>query len=237
MSVHIAAEPNDIAPYVLLPGDPLRAKFIATEYLEDVRCYNEVRGMLGFTGHYKGIPVSVQGSGMGMPSMSIYVNELLQFYGVKRIIRVGSCGSLQEHIKVRDIIIAMSASTDSQMNLERFPAGSHYAATASFSLLHQAYQIASQKEVRLFVGSIFSTDSFYHEEEKFWKKWAQYGALGVEMESNQLYALCAKYQAEALAILTVSDSLISHEELSSEEREKGFRAMAEIALDTIIRSN
>ena len=230
MSIHIGAKTNEIAETILLPGDPLRARHIAENYLEDAKCYNEVRGMYGFTGTYKGKKVSVQGTGMGVPSISIYVNELITSYNVKNLIRVGSCGSLQEHIKVRDIVIAMSASTDSAVNKLRFD-GMDYAPTASFQLLKKAYDVAISKNIEPKVGNILTSDTFYHDDPNSWKKWAAFGVLAVEMETTGLYTLASKYGVHALTILTVSDSLVTGEETTSEERQKTFTDMMEIALE------
>ena len=230
MSIHIGAKPNGIAETILLPGDPLRAKYIAENYLENVSCYNEVRGMYGFTGTYKGKPVSVQGTGMGVPSLSIYVNELITSYNVKNLIRVGSCGSLQEHIKVRDIILAMSSSTDSAINKIRFN-GMDYAPTASFHLLKKAYDVAILNGIEPKVGNILTSDTFYHDDPDSWKLWAAFGVLAVEMETTGLYTLAAKYNVNALTILTVSDSLVTGEETTSEERQNTFTKMMEIALE------
>lgn len=232
MSVHIGAKEGQIAESVLMPGDPLRAKFIAETFLQDVICYNEIRGMYGFTGTYKGKRVSVQGSGMGIPSISIYANELIQFYGVKNLIRVGTCGGYKEEVKVRDIILAMSASTDSGINKGRFN-GSDYAPTASFKLLKEAYDISVAKGMDPKVGSIFSSDVFYGDNPDAWKLWASYGCLGVEMEAAALYTLAAKFNVDALAILTVSDHFITGEVTTAEERQKTFTNMIEVALDTV----
>ena len=230
MSIHIGAKQGQIAPTILLPGDPLRAKHIAETLLEDVILFNEVRGMLGYTGRYGDKRVSVMGTGMGMPTLSIYVNELVREYQVKTLIRVGTCGALQPDLKVGDIVLAMTASTDSQMNRIRFK-GMDYAPAASFGLLLKAYQIAKERGIEVRVGGMFAGDSFYKDDPDWWKIWAEYGALVVEMESNALYTLAAKFKAEALSILTVSDSLVSGEEATSEQREKGFTQMAEIALE------
>jgi len=230
MSIHIGAKENDIAETILLPGDPLRAKYIAENYLENAVCYNEVRGMYGFTGSYKGKRISVQGTGMGVPSISIYVNELITSYNVKNLIRIGSCGSLQENIKVRDIILAMSSSTDSGINKLRFD-GMDYAPTASFQLLKKAYDVAVSKSIEPKVGNILTSDTFYHDDRDSWKKWAAFGVLAVEMETTALYTLAAKYNVNALTILTVSDSLVTGEETTSEERQKTFTEMMEIALE------
>jgi len=234
MSIHIGAKKGDIADKILLPGDPLRAKFIAENYLQDVKCYNEVRGMYGYTGIYKGEKVSTQGTGMGMPSISIYANELIRDYGVKKLIRVGSCGSFNEDIKLRDIILAKGACTNSKINQTRFD-GDNYAPTASFELLKKAYETAEEKQIEVNVGNIFSSDSFYSDDPDAWKKWKNYGVLAVEMETAELFTLAAKYGADALTILTVSDSIMTGEETTSKERETTFTTMMEIALETIIK--
>ncbi len=230
MSIHIGAKEGDIAKTVLLPGDPLRAKFIADTFLKDVSQYNNVRGMYGFTGTYKGKRISVQGSGMGVPSISIYTDELINNYQVKNLIRVGSCGSLQADVKVRDIVLAMSSSTDSNINNIRFQ-GRDFAPTASFDLLKKAYDKASDMGITPKVGNILTSDTFYHDDPDSWKLWAKFGVLAVEMETTALYTLAAKYGVNALTILTVSDSLVTREETTSEEREKTFTQMMEIALE------
>ena len=232
MSIHISAEPGDIAPTVLLPGDPLRAKYIAENYLKETYCYNQIRGMHGFTGRYKGKLISVQGTGMGIPSISIYLHELITQYQARNLIRIGSCGSLQSEIKVRDIILAMSASTDSSMNKIRFQ-GKDYAPTACYQLLRKAEKIAEQNHLGINIGNVLTTDIFYHDNPNHWKIWATYGALAIEMETAALYTIAAKFKARALSILTVSDSLITGEETTSEEREKTFNQMAEMALDLV----
>lgn len=231
MSIHIGAKQGDIANTILLPGDPLRAKFVAETFLEDIVCYNEVRGMFGFTGTYKGKRVSVQGTGMGIPSISIYVNELITEYGVQNVIRIGTCGAMQEDIHLKDVILAMSASTDSSMNKIRFN-NMDFAPTASFPLLLKAYNNAVKEDIPVKVGNILSTDTFYGDNPDDWKHWAKFGVLAVEMEAAALYTLAAKYKVNALAILTVSDSLITHELTTAEERQKTFRKMIEIALET-----
>ncbi|MGD8405929.1 MAG: purine-nucleoside phosphorylase [Anaerolineales bacterium] len=230
MSIHIGAKQGEIAPTILLPGDPLRAKHFAETLLEDVICFNEVRGMLGYTGRYGDKRISVMGSGMGMPSLAIYVNELLAEYQVRTLIRVGTCGAFQPDLKIGDIVLAMTASTDSQMNKIRFK-GLDYAPAASFELLLKAYQVAKERGIDVRVGGMLAGDSFYQDDPDWWKIWAEYGALVVEMESNALYTLAAKFKADALSILTVSDSLVTGEEASAEQREKGFTQMAEIALE------
>lgn len=230
MSVHIEAKNGEIAKTILLPGDPLRAKFIAETFLENPVCYNNVRGMYGFTGTYKGKRVSVQGTGMGLPSLSIYVNELISSYGVENLIRVGSCGGMLESVQVRDIILAIGASTDSKINELRFK-GKDYAPTASFKLLNKAYNVAAEKNIRVQVGNVVSTDVFYNDDPEAWKLWARFGVMAVEMETAELYTLAAKFGVNALSVLTVSDSLVSGVETTSEEREKTFTDMIELALE------
>lgn len=230
MSIHIGAKEGEIASTILLPGDPLRAKYIAENFLTDTICYNEVRGMYGYTGAYKGKRISVQGTGMGIPSVSIYLNELITGYKAKNLIRIGSCGSMQPDIKIRDVILAMSASTDSHINKIRFN-GMDYAPTANFDLLKKAYDIALEKDIPIKVGSVLTTDTFYHDAPNSWKHWANYGVLAVEMETAALYTLAAKFKVNALSILTVSDSLVTREETTSEERQKTFNQMVEVALE------
>lgn len=234
MSIHIAAKQGQIADRILLPGDPLRAKYIAENLLREAERFNEVRNMFGYTGTYAGVRVSVMGTGMGMPSLSIYVNELLKDYGVKKLIRVGTCGATRKEVKLRDLILAMSASTDSAVNKVRFQ-GMDYAPTASFALLMDAYRAATEAGYAPFVGQVISSDSFYTEDPDQWKLWAKFGVLGVEMETAELYTLAAKYDAQALSILTVSDHLVTGEATSSAERQTTFGAMAETALKAIIR--
>jgi purine-nucleoside phosphorylase len=230
MSIHIAAKPGEIAKTVLLPGDPLRAKHIAETMLEDVVCYNQVRNMLGYTGTYKGKRVSVQGTGMGMPSTAIYAHELVTEYGARKLIRAGSCGAIQPDLALRDVILAMSACTDSSFNRLRFN-GMDYAPTAGFRLLKKAYDVATHKGIAVKVGSILSSDNFYNADPEQWKLWASYGVLAIEMETSALYTLAAKHHVEALTILTVSDSLVTNEEESAEAREKAFTQMFEIAFE------
>ncbi len=233
MSIHIGAKNGDIAETVLMPGDPLRAKYIAENFLDNPVCYTEVRGMYGFTGTYKGKKVSIQGSGMGIPSISIYVNELISQYGVKRIMRIGSCGSLREEVKIRDIILGMSASTNSSMNDITFR-GMTFAPTASFELFSKAVKAAEKLNIPFHAGNILSTDIFYNDDPDEWKIWSAHNVLGVEMEAAALYTLAAKKGIEALTILTVSDSLVTHEATSSEEREKTFTQMMQLALETAV---
>ena len=230
MSIHIGAEQGQIAPSILLPGDPLRAKHIANTMLEDVFCFNEVRGMLGYTGRYRDKSISVMGSGMGIPTLSIYVHELVTEYHVKTLIRVGTCGALQPHLKVGDIVLAMSSSTNSHIDKLRFE-GMDYAPTATFHLLLKAYEAAKERGARVYVGGIFSSDTFYGDDPDWWRKWAAYGVLACEMETSGLYTLAAKSKVEALSVLTVSDSLVTGESSTAEVREKRFTQMAAIALD------
>ena len=232
MSIHIGAKEGDIASTILLPGDPLRAKYIAENFLTDTICYNEIRGMYGYTGTYKGKRISVQGTGMGIPSISIYVNELITNYKAKNLIRIGSCGSMQADIKIRDVILAMSASTNSHINKIRFN-GMDYAPTADFNLLKKAYGIALEKNISVKIGSVLTSDTFYQDDPNSWKHWANYGVLAVEMETAALYSLAAKFKVNALSILTVSDSLVTREETTSEERQKTFNQMVEVALELV----
>lgn len=233
MSIHIGAQKNEVAERILLPGDPLRAKFIAENYLEEVKKYNEVRNMFGFTGSYKGVPVSVQGTGMGVPSISIYTHELIVDYGVKKIIRVGTCGAYQEKVKVREMVLAMTSSTDSAVNRLLFK-GIDYAPHADFNLLLKAYETALAKGISVHVGDIFTSDTFYTEDQSPIDQLKRHGTLAVEMETAALYTLAARFGVKALSILTVSDHLITGEATTVEERQTTFRQMIEVALDTII---
>lgn len=234
MSVHIAAKNDEIADTVLLPGDPKRAKWIAENFLENAVCYTDIRGMLGFTGTYKGKRISVQGTGMGIPSISIYITELMKDYGVKTLIRVGSAGSYQEDVKIRDIVVALSTSTDSNINNRRFK-GASFAPTVNFDLLSKVLKTAEEKNIKIKAGNILTSDEFYNDDPSYFKKWAEFGVLAVEMETAALYTLASKYKAKALSILTISDSLVSPEITSSEEREKTFNEMIELALETAIK--
>ena len=231
MSTHINAPEGAIAEAVLLPGDPLRAKFIAENFLKDAKCYNEVRGMYGFTGTYNGKRVSVQGTGMGQPSLSIYVNELFQFYGVQKAIRVGTAGGCSEDIKIRDTLLAMSACTDSSLQSQRFGL-LHYAPTADYSLLKAADIAAEKLGIAHSVGTCVSSDMFYDENEN-WKLWAKFGAKAIEMETAELYTLAAKFKRKALSILTISDHLMTGEATSAQERQTTFTNMMKIALEAI----
>ncbi|WP_257352024.1 purine-nucleoside phosphorylase [Pseudalkalibacillus decolorationis] len=233
MSIHIGAKENEIAETILLPGDPLRAKYIAETFFEDVSCYNEVRGMLGFTGTYKGERISVQGTGMGVASISIYVHELIDSYGVKNLIRVGTCGAFQKDVKVRDVILAMSASTDSSVNQHRFN-GIDFAPTANFDMLYRAFEGAKKRGLEVKVGNVFTSDNFYNDTMDLAKQLADYQVLAVEMETTALYTLAAKFGVNALSVLTVSDHVFTGETTSSEERQETFNEMIEVALDAAI---
>lgn len=233
MSIHIAAQPGDIAEAILLPGDPLRAKFIAETFLEHSVQYTGVRNIFGYTGTYKGKRVSVQGTGMGIPSISIYVNELFRDYGVRRAIRIGTAGAIQPEVQLRDLVLAVAACTDSGANKIRF-GGRDFAPSASFSLLKTAFETAEAKGWRPKAGAVVSSDMFYTENPDEWKLWARFGCLAVEMETAELYTLAAQYRREALALLTISDSLITHETTSAEERQTAFTHMMEVALETAI---
>ncbi len=229
MSIHIGGKPGDIADVVLLPGDPLRAKMVAETIFQDATCYSEVRGMYGFTGTYEGKRVSVQGTGMGIPSISIYVNELISEYGAKTLIRIGTCGSIRKDLRLKQIILAMSACSDSSANRLRFH-GNDYAPTASFELLSKAYEHAKQKKLQVNVGSVLSTDTFYHDDPAYWRHWADYEVLAIEMETSALYTLAAKFHVRALSVLTVSDEIVTGAMASSEERQTAFSQMVKVAL-------
>lgn len=229
MSTHIGAAPGDVAPVVLMPGDPLRARWIAETFLDDVRCYNEVRGMLGYTGTWRGRPVSVQGSGMGQPSLAIYATELFGEYGVQSIVRVGSCGALSDRLAVRDLVLASGACTDSSMNRIAFE-GLDYAPVADFGLLRGAAEAAEERGDPHHVGLVFSADSFYPARPELAARMVDHGVLAVEMEAAALYTIAAKHRARALAVCTVSDHVVTGEETSAREREQTFGAMVEIAL-------
>jgi purine-nucleoside phosphorylase len=234
MSVHIGAQPGDIAERVLMPGDPLRAKWIAETFLDDAKCYSQVRGMFGFTGRWQGVDVSVQGSGMGMPSASIYAHELINDYGVKTLIRVGSCGALTEELQLRDVIAASGSATDSNMNRVRFDGLIDYAPVADFGLLRTAVEVAERRGIPMRVGPILAADAFYTDRPDLYDALADYGVLAVEMESAALYTIAMRYRARALTVLTVSDNIKTGARTTSEEREQTFSQMVEIALDTAI---
>ena len=230
MSVHIEAKKGEIAETILLPGDPLRAKWIAETFLDNPVCFNRVRGMLVYTSTYNGKPVSVMGTGMGVPSISIYAHELITEYGVKNLIRVGSSGSYQKHIKIRDIVLAMAASSNSGVNELRF-GGADYAPTADFGLFQKAVEIAKKKNIPLKAGNVFTSDEFYADDFESYKKWSKFGVLCVEMETAGLYTVAAKHNVNALTILTISDSLVTGERTTSKERETTFKEMVDIALE------
>jgi purine-nucleoside phosphorylase len=234
MSVHIGAQPGDIAERVLLPGDPMRAKWIAETFLKDPVCYTQVRGMLGFTGTWQGVPVSVQGSGMGMPSASIYTHELINEYGARSLIRIGSCGALAEDLHLGDVIAAIGSATDSNMNRVRFDGLIDYAPVADFSLLRTAADVADRRGVALRVGPILAADAFYTDRPDLYDTLADYGVLAVEMESAAIYTIAARYGAKALTILTVSDHIKRGEKMEAAQREQGFSDMVQIGLDTAI---
>lgn len=235
---HISAQKGEIASTVIMPGDPLRAKFIAETFLQDVKLVSDVRNMFCFTGTYKGKPISVMGHGMGMPSVSIYAEELYKFYDVKNIIRVGSCGAVLDDVHVRDIIIATSASTDSKVNRMRF-SGHDYAAVASYDNIEAL--VATSKELNLkekvHVGKVFSSDLFYNTDPSFFQTLKQYGFLGVEMESAAIFPIADLYGAKAACVLTVSDHILKEEYTTSEERQKTFLGMMELALEAALKVN
>ncbi len=227
---HNGAKKGDIAQTVLLPGDPLRAKFIAETFLDNPVCYTTVRNMLGYTGTYKGRKISVQGTGMGVPSISIYVTELITEYGAENLVRIGTCGSMQTDIKLRDVIMAQGSCTDSNVNRVRFN-GLDYAPIADFGLMQRAWKAAEARGITLKVGNILTSDSFYGDDPDSWKMWAAYNVMAAEMETTALYTIAAKYRKHALTLLTVSDSIVTHEATTAEERQTTFKSMMEIALE------
>lgn len=229
-SLHLEAKVGDIAETVLLPGDPLRAKYVADNFLKDAVCYNNVRGMLGFTGTYNGKRVSVQGTGMGMGSTAIYVNELANTYNVKNMIRIGTCGTIQEDMNLGQVLLAMSASGDSDANRNLF-GGMHFAATADFDLLLKAYEAAKKLNIKTYQGSVFSTNTFYDDAPNRWDTWKKHGIMGVEMETQILFTLAKKLGVKALSVLTVSDNIITGEATTAKEREQSFTDMMKIALE------
>ncbi len=230
---HMNADPGDFADTVLMPGDPLRAQYIADNYFDDARRVTDVRNMWGYTGTYKGRPVSVMAHGMGIPSASIYCTELITEYGVKRVIRVGSCGTSHPDVKLRDIIIAMGASTDSNCNRMRF-GGYDLAALASFDLVEKAVRAARAQRVRHHVGNIFSADLFYTPDPGMFETMAKFNVYGLEMEAAGIFPIAAENGAEALAICTVSDDLRSGEHLTADERATTFDEMIVVALETVV---
>lgn len=234
MSTHIEAKRGDIAQTVLLPGDPLRAKYIAETFLEDVTQYNTVRNAFGYTGTYKGEKISVQGTGMGIPSILIYAEELITEYGVETLMRVGSAGGMKEDINIRDVVLAQSATTDSSINRQTFNNQVDFTPIADFGLLKTAYEVGVEKDMNIRVGNVLSADRFYNEElDK--KKLADYGVLAVEMEAAGLYSVAAKHNKRAITLLTISDHLLTGEETSSQEREQTFGDMMIIALETALK--
>ena len=230
MTVHIGAEKGQIAQTVLMPGDPYRARWAAQTFLDDARLVNEVRGMLGFTGTWRGNPVTIQGSGMGMPSLSIYANELIRDYGARTLIRIGSCGGMQPQVGIRDVIIAMTASTVTSPSSGIFRE-LNFAPCADWGLLRAAVAAAEARGARTHVGGIYSSDVFYAERPDLDEQMVRHGILGVEMEAAELYTLAARHGCRALAVLTVSDHLQTGEALPSEDRERTFGDMVEIALE------
>ena len=227
---HNRANKGDFARTVLLPGDPLRAKYIAETFLTDVVMVNSVRNMFGYTGYYKGKKVSVMGSGMGMPSIGIYAHELFEQYDVEQIIRIGSCGAYQPQCKLFDVIIAQGSCTNSNW-ASQYNLGGTFSAIADWDLLKRAYDVAQQLNIPTHVGNVLSSDIFYNDRPEVWKNWARMGCLAVEMESYALYSIAAALNKKALTILTVSDSFCFKEETTAEQREKSFKQMMEIALE------
>jgi purine-nucleoside phosphorylase len=230
MTVHLDARPGDIAPVVLLPGDPLRAQFVAETFLTDPVRYNEVRNAYGYTGLYGDHRISIQSTGMGMPSCSIYVHELLASYGARVLIRIGTCGALRRELEIGDVVLAMSASTDSAMNHHRF-GGMDFAPTADFDLLRRADALAASLDSPARVGPVLTSDTFYMEREDWWTVWAEHGVLAAEMETAAIYTLAARFGARALSILTVSDNIVTGAHTSAEQRQTGFARMVRLALD------
>jgi purine-nucleoside phosphorylase len=227
VSLHLEARVGDIAPIVLLPGDPLRAKFIAERFLTEPVQHNQVRNAFGYTGRYRDQRISVQSTGMGMPSASIYIHELLTGYDAKVLIRIGTCGALQRDLQLGDLVLAISASTDSAINKHAF-GGMDYAATADFELLRRAYELSERKPR---VGPVLTSDTFYTERDDVYAIWQRHGVLAAEMETAALYTLAARFGARALSILTVSDSIVTGEHASAEERQTGYARMVQLALD------
>ncbi|MEM7299873.1 MAG: purine-nucleoside phosphorylase [Pseudomonadota bacterium] len=234
MTPHIEASSGDYAETILLPGDPLRAKWIAETFLDDVKCVNRVRNCLGFTGSYKGVPISTQATGMGQPSTAIYVHELLNMFGAKTLVRVGTCGGLNTDVKLRDVIIAMTACTDSGMNRAHF-APFDFAPSADFGLVRKAVEIAEEKSIRHHVGPIFSSDVFYSPDGiATYQTLMDHGILGVEMETSTIFTLAARFGARALSICSMSDCIITETQISADERQQTLTQMIELALETVV---
>lgn len=234
MSFHINAEKGQIADIVLLPGDPLRAKYIAETFLEDAVCYNTVRNMLGYTGTYKGKRISVQGTGMGMPSAVLYIHELINDYGVKTLIRVGTCGALQQNVHIRDVIVAQAAATDSSLIYKEM-APIYFPPIGNYELISNSYTIGKEKDMNVHVGNVYSSDSFYDDNEDIMKNMAKMDVLGVDMETAGLYYLASKFHVRALSILTVSDHLLTGEQTTAEERQTSFNDMINVALEAAVK--
>ncbi|NIK79823.1 purine-nucleoside phosphorylase [Paenibacillus castaneae] len=234
MSFHIEAQVGEIAESVLLPGDPLRAKYIAETFLEGAVCYNNVRGMLGFTGTYKGNRVSIQGTGMGMPSASIYIHELIKDYGAKNLVRIGTCGAIQHDVKIRDVIIAQAAATNSAIIRNQFP-GYDFPQIGDFNLIKKAHDIGTTKGLNLVVGNVLSSDIFYTDDNDEFTKLGQHGVLAVEMETAALYYLTNKFRVKGLSLLTVSDHILTGEQTSAQERQTTFHDMIEVALEAVAK--
>ena len=232
---HINAKEGDFAKTVLMPGDPLRSKFIAETYLENRRLVNDVRGVQGYTGTYKGVPVSVMASGMGMPSIGIYSYELFNFYGVENILRVGSAGAISEKLKVRDIVLGQGACTNSSFG-DQFGFRGHFAPIADFGLLRCAAQIAEERGLRYAVGNLLSSDTFYDDDAEASSKWMKLGVMAIEMEAAALYYNAARSGKKALAVCTISDHILTGEETTAEERQVSFTQMMELALEVAVRS-
>ena len=230
MSIHLEAKPGEVAETVLLPGDPLRAKHVAETLFEEPQCYNKVRGMYGYTGIYNGKPVSIQGTGMGIPSISIYVHELIHEYGVKNLIRVGTCGSIQQHLQLGQVLLAMGACSDSMTNTLTF---NHlqYAPIADFELLNSAYQASQAYGLNCMAGNVYSTDLFYLDDANRYQAWIDHGVLAVDMETSALYTMAARSGVKALSILTVSDNIITGAKSSAKDRQQKFMDMMKIALE------
>ncbi|WP_135548837.1 purine-nucleoside phosphorylase [Paenibacillus cymbidii] len=233
MTMHIEANQGAVADKVLLPGDPLRAKYIAENFLEGATCYNQVRGMFGFTGTYRGERVSIQGTGMGMPSASIYIHELIREYGAKKLVRIGTCGAIRNDVNIRDVIIAQAACTDSAMYSGIAP-GVRFSPVGDFHLIKKAYEIGTDDGLTQHVGNVYSSDVFYSDGIDTLQQLGRYGVLAVEMETAALYCLAAKYQVQGLSLLTVSDHVLSGEQTTSLERQTTFNQMIEVALKTVV---